>query len=52
LISKRVYKPPFSHEEAIELIVEGKGKHFDPAIVDAVVVVAGRFRETAERYKD
>jgi len=52
LISRRVYKPPFTHDEAIELIVNGKGKHFDPTIVDAFVAVAGRFHETAERYKD
>ncbi len=35
LISKRVYKPPFSHSKAADIIGEGKGKHFDPDIVDA-----------------
>ena len=34
LRSKRVYKPAFSHEKAMEIIVEGRGKHFDPALVD------------------
>lgn len=34
LTSPRCYKRPFSHEEAMKLIVEGRGKHFDPALVD------------------
>jgi len=34
LISKRVYKDAFSLEQALEFILEEKGKHFDPQIVD------------------
>ena len=30
LISKRVYKPAFSHEKAKSILVEGSGSHFDP----------------------
>ena len=33
LTTKRVYKPAFSHAEAVALIREGRGRHFDPAIV-------------------
>ena len=33
LVSQRVYKPPFSHEEAINIIKEDAGKKFDPDIV-------------------
>ena len=29
LISKRVYKPPLPHEEAVNMIKEGRGTHFD-----------------------
>ena len=36
LISSRVYKPPFSHEDATAIIVEGKGTHFDPEVVEAL----------------
>ena len=32
LVSKRVYKPVFSHDKAKAIILEGKGKHFDPQI--------------------
>ncbi|MCE7869636.1 two-component system response regulator [bacterium CPR1] len=52
LISKRCYKPAFPHEKAVEIIVEGKGKHFDPAMVDAFVACAEEFREIASRFKD
>jgi len=34
LRSRRVYKEPFSHEKTTEIILEGRGKHFDPILVD------------------
>ena len=52
LISKRVYKPPFPHEKAMEIIVEGKGKHFDPDIVDAFVELEDTFRNIALTFAD
>jgi putative two-component system response regulator len=52
LISKRCYKPAFSHEKAVEIIREGKGKHFDPDIVDAFVEVLGDFQKIAAVYMD
>ena len=33
LISARPYKPPLSHDDAMGIIVEGSGSHFDPDIV-------------------
>ena len=52
LISRRVYKPAFTHEQASEIIVAGRGKHFDPDITDAFVAIAAEFREIAARYTD
>jgi len=52
LISKRVYKEPFSHEKAIEIICKGKGKHFDPDIVDAFLACSQAFREIAIEFSD
>jgi len=52
LISKRVYKPPFPHEKAVEIIVEGKGKHFDPDIVDAFLELQDTFRNIALTFAD
>jgi putative two-component system response regulator len=52
LISKRVYKPPFSHTRAREIINEGRGSHFDPDIVDAFLAIDERFREIALQFAD
>jgi putative two-component system response regulator len=52
LISKRVYKDAFSHEEAVAIIMEGSGTQFDPALVDAFNGLAGRFKEIAQEFKD
>lgn len=47
LISRRVYKPPFTHSRAVEIIVEGSGTHFDPDIVDVFVGFSQAFRQIA-----
>ena len=43
LIFNRPYKEAFSHEEAVRIILEGRGRHFDPVLVDVFEQVAGRF---------
>ena len=52
LISRRVYKEPMSHEEAVAIIVEGKGGHFDPDIVEGFLEIHEVFRGIAQRYAD
>jgi adenylate cyclase len=52
LISKRVYKPAFSHNKAVALIKEGKNKHFDPLIVEAFETIHVQFRDIALRFLD
>ncbi|WED28019.1 HD domain-containing protein [Vibrio sp. DW001] len=52
LISKRVYKPAFSHEKAKSIILEGSGSHFDPLVVEAFLSVESEFVEIAARFKD
>jgi putative two-component system response regulator len=52
LISKRVYKPAFTHETAVELIRQSRGEHFDPDIVDAMLVVEEQFRAIAAEFPD
>lgn len=37
LRSRRVYKEPFTHEHTMSIIVQGRGSHFDPQIVDVFV---------------
>jgi response regulator RpfG family c-di-GMP phosphodiesterase len=43
LTSRRVYKPAMSHEEACRVILESRGRNFDPRIVDAFERVQGEF---------
>jgi putative two-component system response regulator len=52
LISKRVYKPPFPHEKAVAIMKDGRGKHFDPDILDAFLAVSDKFREIALEFAD
>ncbi len=52
LISRRVYKPPFSHAKARGIILEGSGAHFDPDIIDAFMAREEGFRQIALEFAD
>jgi len=52
LISRRVYKPPFSQEQSIAIMREGRGSHFDPDILDAFLAHPVEFQAIAERFAD
>jgi len=52
LISKRVYKPPLPHSEAVKYILENRSIHFDPLMVDIFEEIHELFRETALQYTD
>lgn len=52
LISRRVYKEPMPHAEAMEIILRGKGAHFDPDIIDAFVEAQDSLKAIAEKYAD
>jgi HD-GYP domain-containing protein (c-di-GMP phosphodiesterase class II) len=43
LAFKRVYKPAIPHEETRNIIMEDRGKQFDPDVVDAFLAVEDRF---------
>ncbi|WP_285164999.1 HD-GYP domain-containing protein [Shewanella goraebulensis] len=45
LTSPRCYKKPFSHQDAVKLIIEGKGKHFDPKLVESFMVINHLFQQ-------
>jgi putative two-component system response regulator len=51
LVCARVYKPAFSYDDSMNLLLRGKGTQFDPAIADAVVQIKDRFQAIAEQYK-
>jgi len=52
LVSQRVYKKAWSHEDAVEEIKREKGTRFDPLIVDAFIAEMETFREIALTYGD
>ena len=63
LTSERPYKKAFSNEKAFEILEEGKGKHFDPELIDKFVdstdeviavqqEIAGQTQKTTEPAED
>lgn len=52
LRAKRVYKPQMPHEKARAIILEGKGTHFDPDVVDAFSAREDAFQKILETYAD
>lgn len=52
LISQRVYKPSLPHQTAVDIIVDGKGTHFDPFMVDCFVQIADDFQRIAVEFAD
>jgi len=47
MISRRVYKPPFAHTQAVKAILDARGGHFEPRIVDAFLARQEDFRQMA-----
>ncbi|MBR9786660.1 MAG: two-component system response regulator [Vibrionaceae bacterium] len=52
LISKRIYKPAFTHLDAVQVILSGKGIQFDPAVIDAFAEIADELYSIAEKYSN
>jgi putative two-component system response regulator len=52
LITKRVYKPAMSFEQARDLIAAEAGRHFDPDVVEAFLASFAEFTAVATRYRE
>jgi len=52
LITRRVYKPPLSHNQAVDIIRDGRGTSFDPEIVDLFLQFEYKFRHIALDFAD
>lgn len=52
LISKRVYKKAFTHEQAVAQILNASGTHFDPDVVDAFNSLREEFWLVAQEFSD
>ncbi|MDR0623502.1 MAG: HD domain-containing protein [Treponema sp.] len=49
---ERSYKPALSHELTVTKIMEEKGSHFDPSLIDVFSKIAKVFEEIYEQNKD
>lgn len=52
LISRRAYKTELTHEEALRIILEGEGTHFDPVLMEAFRQCHNEFREISEKHSE
>jgi len=52
LVSKRIYKDSFSHDTAKNIILEERGEHFDPRVVDAFLKSEEQFIAIYKRFKE
>jgi putative two-component system response regulator len=52
LISRRVYKEPIPHTEAVDIILAGRGSQFDPDVVDAFAALQEEIHAIGERFSD
>ena len=52
LVTKRVYKNPYPHDMVRNMIVEERGTHFDPVVVDAFLSCEERFIEIFKKFAD
>ena len=52
LISQRVYKKAFSHEQAKSIILDARGSHFDPRVVEAFANQELQFIAIAKKFQD
>jgi putative two-component system response regulator len=52
LMSRRRYKPRWVREAAREEIVRGRGRHFDPAVVEAFLRAEPEMAAVAEQFRD
>lgn len=52
LVSRRVYKDGMPHEKAMAILVEGRGTHFDPDVLDAFLAREEEVLATAARFRD
>lgn len=48
LISERTYKKAFTHNEAMEIISDGSGSHFDPDIVEVFLSIEKKIEQISD----
>ncbi len=49
---KRIYKEAFEHDKVVKILIEGKGSHFDPEMIDTFLEHLSEFRRIAIKFAD
>jgi putative two-component system response regulator len=52
LISRKVYKPAMAHDDAVRIIGQTRGRHFDPDMVDTFLELQDTFQAIAIAFSD
>lgn len=52
LTCRRVYKAPMPADQASRIIIDGRGTHFDPDVVDVFISMEPKFAEVARKFAD
>ena len=52
LTSPRGHKTPFTHDQARQVLIDGAGRHFDPEVVNAFLVIEPEFVRIRRRFQD
>lgn len=52
LVSRRVYKAPMLHDDAVKIMLDGRAQHFDPDMIDAFIACQDQFKLIGEKYAD
>jgi putative two-component system response regulator len=52
LICRRVYKEPIPHKDAVVIMTEGSGIHFDADMIKAFIDIQHKFLEISKKFSD
>ena len=52
LTTKRIYKPAYTHERTRSIILDGRGSHLDPEIVEAFLRRETDFLDVYHRFRE
>jgi len=52
LVSRRIYREPLPHAQALEMVKMASGKHFDPDVVDAFMAIQENIQAISVAFPD
>ncbi len=52
LTTRRPYKPAYSHEDALDMMIGERGRRFDPAIFDAFLEIEPEMERTRREFRE